>query len=558
MSFRHRKREQREAGGLEIDLIDHGVVQRLDGLHVDVVSGDLGGFRGGVHVLEGGLVQRQVDDLHVVLALGAQALGQLAAAEGDVHGHRALGLHFIPFVGDDVAQVVLLRAAEREVVQQGVVLVVGLFLVGLVQGFHVGVIVVGLGGSGDRRDKQLRVVGGVNGILHRDDGIYIGIGICIFGFFEDLAENDLEKGIFGQHAGGAVRVGIDPGGLIFAVGQRSQLLAVQNGLLISIVFDVQRQRGVFAGEGVFALGQGLRFKAAHVVAEQVDRRVGNLDVGIIRLRHFDGDRSGLRLLAADGGDRHFIRTGHVVRPLKGAVLDQSADDEAVFIGNAPLDLLGFGRLDGEVDGLACGDLLMIRADHGRREGSNFLFAFALGVAFQFILAVGGFFFPILTFDSGLFFIIENILRICRIFDFGLFFLVIRIFDLRRFGVFAALLVLGIARIIGLFALLAFRGLLGVIHRFFRRIRIGRRCGMLLLLGFRCFLRRRILLCRFRLGFRRLWRRCRFRRSGNLLVFLFDLDFRGERRRAAAEVHHQHHDRAQHSENSSALHVPDLL
>ena len=134
-------------------------------LHHHVARGDGGRVGRGVGGLLDLGLERQVRDVDLGRAVGLEALGDLLALELDAHAHGALGRLQL----DDGA--VLLGLDEGDVVEERVVLGVLPRLVGdvLVQGVHVGVVVV-VGGPGrDGRDAQLGVVGDGVGLL---DGRY--------------------------------------------------------------------------------------------------------------------------------------------------------------------------------------------------------------------------------------------------------------------------------------------------------------------------------------------------------------------------------------------------
>ena len=556
---RHAESIQREAAGLEVDFIDGRVVHRGDGLHIDVVGGNVGGIGGGVHARERLPLQRQVEDFHVILGLGAQAPGKLALQEGDVNGHRAPGLHFIPIAFDIIAQLVLSLAHEGEVIQQGVF--IGVFGFGIlpVQGFHISVIIIIIGRSRDRGDKQFRVVGGTGGAPHRDDGIDVIIVIGVFYRFISFSIDRPQKDIFGNNAEIAIDIGIDPGSVVFAVSQRVQLDAVHHRSQKAVILNIYRA-GFGFGELVYALFQHSGFEAADILIRQVNSREGDLNAGIIGLRLGLGNLYEMRQRAAfvreDRVDLDGVHAGCFGRPLEGTVFNRTRGDDAFGAHDRPFYRFGFRRVHGKRQNIA--DQRIVIVDRNRkRRFSRFVrltFDFLIdrflvdGLAFRFT------FFDV--FDFGLFAIFENILRICPSFDFSLFFAAFRLFDLSLFALNGGVLGSGIPRRIGNLLILSICLLYRVIHRGFRRIRTSRRSALLLLRGSRRCIGGCFHLFRFRCRRRRGSRfRCGGFRCKYNCLYLLGLYLRGKCRGAFTEIHDQHHDRAQHSENPSALHKP---
>ena len=166
---------------VDTEVLDHhggGVtvhlgVNRRDG---DVGRGYVVGAGRGAGLFDNVSRQRKVRHRNVAGVLCSEAFRDLAALELEVHGYGTLG-------GLDLDQAtVLVSGEEGDIVEKRVLIVIGSLAVGrIVEGVHVGIVVVGRGLWRDRGHDQVDALGQGRGIgeggRHLDGGILKGEGL---------------------------------------------------------------------------------------------------------------------------------------------------------------------------------------------------------------------------------------------------------------------------------------------------------------------------------------------------------------------------------------------
>ena len=375
-----------QAVHLELHLVG-GAVQvdgGVAGIDVDIILGDVGGFRGGIHGFAHVGIQGQVDDLDVGGRLGAQLVRNLVALEFHFNADAAgLGLELHLLRGGH-AQLVLLIDHEGEVVQQGVFR--GVFLLGglRVQGIHIGVIVITAGVVGDLPDDKLGVIRHVAGTAHPHLGMDVAVLILIEALGELLFKAHHQPGVRSERLG-RVAGGDHPGTVCIAVGEPLQLCTVQGGLDIIVTIEVH---GASLGQVIVAVIQRLVNGAQDDggLFGVVIGRICNGYVGIIRA-HGDIGLRGEGLVAPDSGDHRAVCAGFTGSPAEGAVGFALGDGRAAFIINGKAHPLGAGGSKCKFDILAREHI--DRAGGKSAEFEDCLF-FLLGFRFRRFLLGGRF------------------------------------------------------------------------------------------------------------------------------------------------------------------------
>ena len=266
-----------------------------DVLHIHVLSADLRGLGGGVHSLKHVGLQRQVNHTHVRGFLRAQMLGNLILLEGnfdlDVAGG---GLVLIPFAGRQTCLVRLLHH-EGKVVQQrirgGVLLLDRL----LVQGVHVGVIVVSRAAGRHLLHLEVGVVRHVGGMAQPHHGLDVAILIFIDALVEYLGKMHAQGRVPGQLRGLGLALGVQPGvapgAVRLAIGQAGQHGVTQHGVYIFIFIRIE---GNGSGSQIIDGAGQLDLKPAADDVGLLSIVIGgdaHHDAGIVRTHregHFDG------------------------------------------------------------------------------------------------------------------------------------------------------------------------------------------------------------------------------------------------------------------------------
>ncbi len=423
--IRHRYHAQAVHGELHLVGAAVEVDLRIALVDLDVVGGDVGGFGGGIHGFADVAVQGQVDDFDVGGSLGVQAVGDLVALEGDVDlDAAALGLILVDVFRGQAGLGIDLMHHEGEVVQQrvfrGVLLVAGL----LVQGVHVGVIVIALGAVGQRGDAELGIVGHVAGAAHADDGLDIAVLILIDALGELLFVAHGQGGVRGEQRG-LLPGGVGPDAVVLAVHEAVQLGFAQQGVDIVEAVDLGGHILALLQRHVDVLGNG-----GHLALQVVAGRPGDVHAGVIGLDG-QGDVGGERqLLALEGGHGRGVRAGLARGPVERALDGLALGHDCAFFIDGEGHPLRTGGRKREVDVVAGEHLVMVGGKGRERQllgflvGGLFLLArllipgFFFGLFFGFLL-LGLLVFRLLVFGGLILGLLILGLLILRLLTFGL-------------------------------------------------------------------------------------------------------------------------------------------